>query len=191
MENKSLQLFMLKDELIDCERCDLHKERKQPVIGRGNPDAPIVFVGEAPGATEDELGIPFCGKSGKLLDNMIIAMGKDPEKDVYVLNINKCRPPNNRKPFPEEIESCKPYLDFQLDLIKPKVMVALGATAIVGLCGPGLGITKRRGQWEEYKGVSVMPTFHPAYCLRNPASKKEVWTDLQSVMKRLEDDGIK
>lgn len=171
-------------EVTSCTNCVLHKERKQIVFGKGNPETSLAFVGEAPGFNEDQQGIPFCGKSGMLLDNMIKAMSFTTEQ-VYICNINKCRPPNNRKPFPEEMDACKPFLARQLDAVSPKVIVALGATAVEGLLGPGLGITKRRGNWGIYNSIPVMPTFHPSYCLRNPDSKKEVWEDLQKVMQFL------
>lgn len=172
-------------EVTKCTVCVLHKDRTHTVFAKGNPDSPIVFVGEAPGFNEDQQGFPFVGRAGMLLDNMIKAMKFDP-KDVYVCNVNKCRPPNNRKPTEEEMDSCKPFLVRQLDIVKPKVIVALGATAVEGLLGPGVGITRRRGKWGEYNKIPVMPTFHPSYCLRNPDSKKEVWDDLQIVMKFLE-----
>lgn len=184
-----LQLLdSIAQEVAVCKSCRLHIARTKTVFARGNPDSSLVFIGEAPGANEDIQGKPFVGRAGQLLDNMIIAMGKRPE-DVYICNINKCRPPDNRKPLPDEMESCKPFLIRQLDVVKPKVIVALGATAVEGLLGPGLGITKRRGNWGIYADIAVMPTFHPSYCLRNPSSKHEVWIDLQEVMKRL-NEGI-
>lgn len=173
-------------EVSACTSCTLHETRNKTVFSRGNPDSPIVFVGEAPGENEDLQGKPFVGRAGRLLDNMIIAMGIQPD-DVYICNINKCRPPKNRKPSPDEMESCKPFLVRQLAAVAPKVIIALGATAVEGLLGPGLGITKRRGNWGKYEGIAVMPTFHPSYCLRNPNSKHEVWIDLQEVMKFLKE----
>ncbi len=174
-------------EVVKCTACLLHKGRTQTVFAKGNPDSPIVFVGEAPGFNEDQQGLPFVGRAGMLLDNMIKAMKFDP-KDVYICNINKCRPPNNRKPTEDEMNSCKPFLIRQLDIVKPKVIVALGVTAVEGLLGPGIGITRRRGKWGKYNDIPVMPTFHPSYCLRSPDSKKEVWEDLQAVMKFLKDE---
>lgn len=185
----SQKLQLLNDiavEVAKCTACSLHKERKQIVFGKGDPNSPLVFVGEAPGFNEDQQGIPFVGRAGMLLDNMIKAMKFDP-KDVYVCNVNKCRPPNNRKPTENEMNCCKPFLVRQLNVVAPKVIVALGATAVEGLLGAGEGITRRRGKWGKYNNIPVMPTFHPSYCLRNPASKKEVWEDLQLVMKFLSD----
>jgi len=153
------------------------------VFARGNPQAELCFIGEGPGADEDLEGFPFVGKAGQLLDRMIAAMGflRD---EVYVCNIVKCRPPNNRKPEPDEMAKCAPYLREQLDLVAPRVIVALGATAVEGLIGASGGITRIRGQWKLYRTVPVMPTFHPAYLLRNPAAKREVWSDLQAVVKQ-------
>jgi DNA polymerase len=172
------------EEVKQCTKCSLHKARKQAVFARGNPDAELCFVGEGPGADEDEQGFPFVGKAGQLLDKMIAAMGFGRD-EVYVCNIVKCRPPDNRKPEPDEMAACKPYLREQIEIVEPKVIVALGATAVEGLIGMGGGITRIRGQWKLYRTIPVMPTFHPAYLLRNPASKREVWADLQAVLKQL------
>jgi DNA polymerase len=155
------------------------------VFARGNPFAELCFVGEGPGADEDMIGEPFVGAAGQLLDKMIVAMGYQRE-EVYICNIIKCRPPKNRKPEPNEMASCLPYVTSQLALIKPKVIVALGATAVQGLIDTTEGITRLRGKWKLYKGMTpIMPTFHPAYLLRNPAAKREVWSDLQEVMRHL------
>lgn len=186
--------MIIKSEAVDnlikqataCTSCDLHNGRDRLVFHKGSVDSGVVMLGEAPGQTEDATGVPFCGRSGKLLDNMIIAMGLKPE-EVYVANIIKCHPPNNRKPTPQEMEACLPFLKEQLDIIKPMVIITLGATSTEGILGPGLGITKRRGQWGEYEGIPVMPTFHPAACLYNPKLKEDVWVDLQKVMERLRD----
>jgi DNA polymerase len=161
------------------------------VFARGNPDAALCFVGEAPGADEDEQGKPFVGRAGQLLDRMIVAMGLEPERDAYIVNILRCRPPGNRRPEPEEIAACLPYLHEQLDLVRPKVIVALGNTAIGTLLGTKLGVTKLRGQWKLYRGTTlVMPTYHPSYLLRPSAqlaeAKKQAWEDLQAVMKELQ-----
>ena len=185
MEQAS-RLTVIADEVKNCTACVLHEQRKNTVFHRGNPASRLVFIGEAPGANEDEQGLPFVGKAGKLLDNMIKAMKYEPD-DVYVCNICKCRPPGNRKPLPEEMDACKPFLQRQLEEVKPKVIVALGATATEGLLGTGLGITKRRGKWGSWQGIDVMPTFHPSYCLRNPTSKQDVWADLQLVMSKLKE----
>jgi len=179
-----LRLVELADEVRRCTKCGLHSARTQTVFARGSTDAELCFVGEGPGADEDRQGFPFVGKAGQLLDRMIAAMGFARD-DVYVCNIVKCRPPDNRKPEPDEMAACKPYLREQLELVAPKVIVALGATAVEGLIGMSGGITRLRGQWKLYRTIPVMPTFHPAYLLRNPAAKREVWDDLQAVMKQL------
>jgi len=183
-EPARLRLVALADEIKTCTKCALYAGRTQTVFARGNPAAELCFVGEGPGADEDAEGFPFVGKAGQLLDRMIAAMGYLRD-DVYVCNIVKCRPPNNRKPEPDEMGKCMPYLREQLDLVAPRVIVALGATAVEGLLGAGGGITRLRGQWKVYRATPVMPTFHPAYLLRNPEAKREVWADLQAVLKQL------
>ena len=168
-----------------CTRCGLCKQRKQAVFSRGTGSSGVCFVGEGPGADEDAQGLPFVGKAGQLLDRMIEAMGLTRD-EVYVCNVVKCRPPENRKPEPEEVAACLPFLTEQLELIAPRVIVALGATAVEGLFGSAEGITRMRGNWKSYRGqIDVMPTFHPAYLLRNPAAKREVWADLQEVLRRI------
>jgi uracil-DNA glycosylase len=183
-------LDVVKSEVAACEKCGLHSTRTNTVFSRGNPNAKLVFVGEAPGADEDEQGLPFVGRAGQLLDKMITAMGLDPEKDVYVCNIIKCRPPGNRRPEPAEIDACIPYLHEQLAALDPKVIVAMGNTAVGTLLNTKLGITKVRGSWKLYKGkVPLMPTYHPSYLIRPSAqqveAKKQAWEDLQAVMKEL------
>lgn len=187
-------LPVVADEVASCTRCELAKTRTHTVFSRGNPTAKLCFVGEAPGADEDAQGLPFVGRAGQLLDKMIGAMGLDPDADVYVCNILKCRPPGNRRPTPEESETCIPYLHEQLAAVDPKVIVALGNTAVASLVGGathlGLGITKLRGQWKLYRGrVLVMPTYHPSYLLREgphlAQAKRDAWADLQKVMKEL------
>lgn len=183
-------LSLIENEARACARCALAETRSNVVFARGNPDAKICLVGEAPGADEDAQGLPFVGRAGQLLDKMIGAMGLDPTKDVYVCNIIKCRPPGNRKPEPIEVETCIPFLHEQLASMDPKVIIALGNTAVAALLGTKLGITKVRGQWKLYKGkVPVMPTYHPSYLLRPTAqqveAKKKAWEDLQAVMKEL------
>jgi len=183
-EAASLRLVALSEEVKTCTKCALYAGRTQTVFARGDPAAELCFVGEGPGADEDAAGFPFVGKAGQLLDRMIAAMGYLRD-DVYVCNIVKCRPPNNRKPEPDEMGKCMPYLREQLELVAPKVIVALGATAVEGLLGAGGGITRLRGQWKLYRAIPVMPTFHPAYLLRSPEAKREVWSDLQAVLKQL------
>jgi uracil-DNA glycosylase len=184
-EERGTRLTVLAETVKGCTRCVLHEARTQTVFARGNGSSGLCFVGEGPGADEDEQGFPFVGPAGQLLDRMIAAMGilRD---DVYVCNIVKCRPPKNRTPEPEEMSACMPYLAEQLSLVEPQVIVALGKTAVQGLFGTAEGITRIRGRWRLYQGrVAVMPTFHPAYLLRNPAAKREVWADLQLVLKHL------
>ncbi|HEX2876248.1 MAG TPA: uracil-DNA glycosylase family protein [Polyangiaceae bacterium] len=184
-EERQHRLTVLADEVKSCTKCALHIERKQAVFARGNGSSGLCFVGEGPGADEDEQGFPFVGAAGQLLDRMIAAMGIERD-DVYVCNIVKCRPPKNRTPEPEEMSACMPYLTEQLSLVEPQVIVALGKTAVQGLFGTAEGITRIRGRWRLYQGrIAVMPTFHPAYLLRNPAAKREVWADLQLVLKHL------
>jgi DNA polymerase len=187
-DERRARLKVLAEQVAACAKCELHKTRTQTVFFRGNPDAELCFVGEGPGADEDAQGEPFVGKAGQLLDKMIAGMGLDRDRDVYVANIIKCRPPGNRTPEPLEMASCMPYLTEQLDLIRPKAIVALGSTALRGLLGPGDGITKARGIWKLYRGtIPVMPTFHPAYVLRTPTQevKGQVWNDLKLVLKQL------
>ena len=181
------RLTVLATTVAGCTKCELHATRTQTVFARGNPDAELVFIGEGPGADEDVQGLPFVGKAGQLLDKMIAAMGLS-EGEVYICNIVKCRPPGNRTPEPREMASCMPYLREQLGVIRPKVLVALGSTALRGLFGPSEGITKARGSFRLYQGaIPVMPTFHPAYVLRQPTKEIRgmVWSDLQQVLKHL------
>jgi uracil-DNA glycosylase len=168
-------------ELGDCRRCKLCAGRKQIVFGAGNPKARLVFVGEGPGAEEDAQGLPFVGPAGQLLTKMILAMGLKRD-DVYICNVVKCRPPGNRNPEPDEISACEPFLRAQLESIGPEVVVALGKFAAQTLLRESTPITRLRGQWRTYQGMKLMPTFHPAYLLRNPAEKKPCWEDLKAVM---------
>jgi uracil-DNA glycosylase len=188
-QDKAVRLPQLATEVSSCTKCGLAATRKQTVFARGNADARLCFVGEAPGADEDEQGLPFVGRAGQLLDRMIGAMGLDPARDVYVCNILKCRPPGNRRPEPEEMSACFPYLNEQLALVKPRVIVALGNTAVAALLDTKMGITKLRGQWKLYRGILVMPTYHPSYLLRpspqQADAKRQAWEDLQQVMKEL------
>ncbi len=188
--DRSVRLPQLASEVASCQKCGLAATRTQTVFARGNPDAQLCFVGEAPGADEDAQGLPFVGRAGQLLDRMITAMGLSPENDVYVCNILKCRPPGNRRPEPVEVETCFPYLHEQLALVHPRVIVALGNTCVAALLDTKLGITKVRGQWRLYRGQTlVMPTYHPSYLLRpgplQAESKRQAWEDLQLVMKEL------
>jgi len=184
-DDRRMRLALVAEQVRPCTKCGLSETRTQTVFARGNPFAEVMFIGEGPGADEDAQGEPFVGAAGRLLDKMIAAMGYHRD-EVYIANIVKCRPPNNRKPELAEMEACMPYLREQLALVKPKVIVALGATAVAGLLGSTEGITRLRGKWKLYKGVTpVMPTFHPAYLLRDPSKKRDAWTDLQEVMKHL------
>jgi len=163
---------------------ELSRCRNSVVFGVGTPRAEIMFVGEAPGHDEDLQGIPFVGRAGDLLTKIIVAMGCKRE-EVYIANVLKCRPPQNRTPLPDEVTNCLPYLLSQIELIQPKVIVGLGATAVRALLDVHLGITKMRGHWYSFRGIPIMPTFHPAYLLRNPPAKKEVWEDMKAVLAKL------
>ncbi|WP_429884450.1 uracil-DNA glycosylase [Geoalkalibacter halelectricus] len=176
----------IRAELEDCRRCALCKGRKNIVFGVGNPHARVVFVGEAPGREEDERGEPFVGEAGRLLDRILFAMGLS-RAEVYICNVEKCRPPQNRDPRPEEIAACEPYLRRQLAAISPQVIVALGRFAVQTLVGNQSPLGRLRGRWHEYQGIALMPTYHPAYLLRNPVGKREVWDDMKQVLKRLRD----
>jgi len=165
----------------NCTRCKLHKARTNIVFGVGNPKAQLVFVGEGPGRDEDEQGEPFVGRAGKLLTQMIEAMGLR-RQDVYICNVVKCRPPENRLPEKDEIAACSPYLIRQLDVIGPKVICCLGACSAQTLLNTNQGISRYRGEWFDYRGAKLIATYHPAYLLRNPNAKGEVWKDLQKVM---------
>lgn len=171
-------------EIAACKQCDLYKTRTKVVPGQGKATPEIMFIGEAPGADEDLQGLAFVGAAGQLLTKMIAAMGFKRE-EVFIGNILKCRPPGNRTPEPEEIEKCLPYLKRQIEILKPKVIIALGATSVRGLLGIETGITKLRGKWLCYEGVDLMPTFHPSYLLRSPSAKKDVWEDLKAVLARI------
>jgi len=177
-------LKVIRDDLGDCTRCKLHPLRKNIVFGVGNPEAPLVFIGEAPGAEEDKQGEPFVGAAGQLLTKMIEAMGFA-RQDVYIANILKCRPPGNRNPEPDEVDQCEPFLFRQIEIIKPKVIVALGKFAAQTLLRTLDPISRLRGRVYDYRGAKLIPTFHPAYLLRNPAAKREVWDDMKKVMAEL------
>jgi uracil-DNA glycosylase len=193
-KEKAAAFVALRERALACIKCGhLASSRKNVVFGVGSIDAQLMFVGEAPGADEDEQGEPFVGRAGQLLTKIIQATGLS-RADVYIANILKCRPDTpgqsagNRKPTSDEMATCIPYLHEQIDLIRPKVLVALGATAVDGLLGKTVGITKLRGQWQTYRGTPLMPTYHPAYLLRNQAmsEKRKVWEDMLQVMEKLE-----
>lgn len=171
----------IREDIGDCTRCKLHKGRTNIVFGVGNPKAELVFVGEGPGHDEDLKGEPFVGRAGRLLTDMIKAMGLQRE-DVYIANVVKCRPPENRLPEKDEIATCSPYLLRQLDVIRPKVICCLGSCASQTLLQTTQGISKFRGEWFDFRGAKLIATYHPAYLLRNPPAKSEVWKDLQKVM---------
>ena len=178
-------LRLIREDLGDCTRCPLHKQgRKQIVFGVGNPNADLMFIGEAPGADEDLQGEPFVGRSGQLLTNMIKAMGLSRE-EVYIANIIKCRPPGNRAPERDECATCSPFLMRQIEAVKPKAIVALGAVAAKTLLAINAPMVELRGRWFDFRGTKLAVTYHPAFLLRDPRQKKETWKDLQMVMKEL------
>jgi uracil-DNA glycosylase family 4 len=192
--NKAQMLASVRERVCGCTKCaHLARSRTQTVFGIGNPDAEIMFIGEAPGADEDQQGEPFVGRAGQLLTKIIKAMGFARE-DVYIANILKCRPNmaagsfGNRAPTPAEMQTCRPYLIEQIDIIQPKVLVALGAVAVEGLLGARGAMRELRGRWHSYNGMPLMITYHPAYLLRNqsPSEKRKVWEDMMQVLERLE-----
>jgi DNA polymerase len=185
-DDAATRLHVVREELGDCRRCKLCGGRKNIVFGVGDPGARLVFVGEGPGADEDIQGEPFVGAAGQLLTKMIAAMGFRRE-DVYICNVVKCRPPNNRNPEPDEVAACEPFLKAQLAAIRPRMIVALGKFAAHALCGEATPISRLRGNFRRYEGIPVMPTYHPAYLLRTPEAKREVWADLQAVMAALKE----
>jgi DNA polymerase len=180
-------LALIRDELGDCTRCKLHSGRNKIVFGVGNPDAKLMFVGEGPGAEEDARGEPFVGRAGKKLDEMITSIGLS-RAEVYIANIVKCRPPKNRDPEKDEIETCQPFLTRQIEAIAPRAIVALGSPAAKTLLNTRTGITRLRGQWHEFCGIPVMPTFHPAYLLRayTKENRMKVWEDLKAAKARID-----
>jgi uracil-DNA glycosylase len=177
-------LLKIREDLGECTRCKLHKTRNKIVFGDGSAKAQLVFVGEGPGADEDAQGLPFVGRAGRLLTQMIEAMGLQ-RRDVYICNVVKCRPPGNRQPEKDEVDACSPYLFRQLDALQPKAIVCLGATAAQTLLQTNRGISHFRGEWLDFRGFKMIATYHPAYLLRNPAAKGDVWKDLQKVMAEL------
>ena len=170
-------------QVRNCTLCKLCEQRSQTVYGEGDVDAPIFFIGEGPGEVEDRTGRPFVGPAGQKLDEMIFAMGLE-RKQVYIANIVKCRPPGNRVPLPDEVDACSPFLRRQIEIVRPKVIVTLGLPATKHMTNTTVGITRLRGTWHEWRGIKLMPTFHPAYILRNYTveTRRAVWSDLQKVM---------
>ncbi len=183
-EQRAAALQLIRDEIGDCTRCALHTGRHSIVFADGSPTARLMFVGEGPGADEDAQGLPFVGRAGQLLNNMIAAMGLKRE-DVYIANVVKCRPPGNRTPEPEEANTCSPFLFRQIDVVRPQVLVALGATAATYLLGARQPLAGLRGRVHAFRGMSLIVTYHPAFLLRDPRQKKEAWADLQIAMKEL------
>ncbi len=175
------ELAALRDSVAKCTLCPLHEGRTQAVFGDGNPYSELMLIGEGPGQEEDLQGLPFVGKSGQLLDKILEACGFIRQEHVYIANIVKCRPPANRDPQPDERETCLPYLKQQIRLIQPRIIILLGGTALKGLIDPGAKITRVRGEWIEWEGIQVMPTYHPSALLRTPDLKKEAWEDFQKV----------
>ena len=182
--DKTAALQLIRDDLGDCTRCALHKGRNKIVFADGDPNARLMFVGEGPGADEDAQGLPFVGRAGQLLNNMIAAMGLKREQ-VYIANVVKCRPPGNRTPEPDEANTCSPFLFRQIDVVRPQVLVALGATAATYLLGHRQPLAGLRGRVHAFRGMQLIVTYHPAFLLRDPRQKKEAWADLQIAMKEL------
>lgn len=183
--DRAAALHFIRDDIGDCTRCVLHKGRNKLVFGDGSPTARLMFVGEGPGADEDAQGIPFVGRAGQLLNNMIAAMGLTRE-EVYIANVVKCRPPGNRTPEPDEGNTCSQFLFRQIDVVRPEVLVALGATAATYLLGARQPLAGLRGRVHAFRGAKLIVTYHPAYLLRDPRQKKEAWADLQIAMRELE-----
>lgn len=183
-KNREVDLLALREEIGDCKRCKLSKQRKNIVFGEGSPEASLMFIGEAPGSEEDIQGRPFVGEAGQLLTRLIQKMGFKRE-EVYIANIVKCRPSSNRDPEEDEIEACSPFLIKQIEIISPSIIVSLGRISAWTLLKTKISITKLRGRFYEYEGIPLMPTFHPAYLLRNPKDKWLVWSDMQQVLERL------
>jgi uracil-DNA glycosylase len=184
IQDRAAALQFVRDEIGDCRRCALHAGRHTIVFGDGSPTARLMFVGEGPGADEDAQGLPFVGRAGQLLNNMIAAMGLKRE-ECYIANVVKCRPPGNRTPEPGEANTCSPFLFRQIDVVRPQVLVALGATAATYLLGARQPLAALRGRVHAFRGMSLSVTYHPAFLLRDPRQKKEAWADLQMAMKEL------
>jgi len=187
-EKQPETLEEIRADLGDCQRCGLARSRTNLVYGVGNPHARLVLVGEAPGREEDLKGEPFVGEAGRLLDKILLAIGMRRE-EVYICNVLKCRPPNNRDPLPEEVSTCEPFLIRQIAAIRPQVIVGLGRFAVHSLLKTRVPISQLRGEWQRYQGIPLMPTYHPAYLLRNPEGKREVWEDMKAVLRLLRGEG--
>jgi uracil-DNA glycosylase len=183
--DKTHTLDELREFIGDCRRCKLSRGRTNLVFGVGNSEAELMFVGEGPGAEEDARGEPFVGRAGQLLTDIIERGMGMTRADIYICNVIKCRPPENRNPEPEEVAACEPFLMRQIEIVRPKVIVGLGTFAVQSLLKVKTPISRLRGVWHDFRGIRMMPTFHPAYLLRNPADKKLVWRDIQEVMKFL------
>jgi len=181
------EFAIMEKKVRECKACKLYEKRKNTVFGEGNPHTDLMFIGEAPGADEDRQGRPFVGKAGQLLTRIINAMGLE-RSDVYIGNVIKCRPPFNRDPEPEEIAACWHFIERQIELIKPKVICTLGRISTKTILMTTESISRLRGKFREYKGIKVLPTFHPSYLLRNPSAKKQVWDDMQKIMAYLADN---
>jgi len=177
-------LESLRSEIENCRKCSLSEKRNHVIFGNGAVDAPIMLIGEAPGADEDRVGVAFIGKAGQLLDKILTACNFTRERHVFISNIVRCRPPGNRPPQHEEIAVCLPYLDRQIELIDPKIIVSMGSTALRSLIGSHARITRDRGAWQYYQERLLMPTYHPAALLRNPDLKKETWEDFKEVIRK-------
>ena len=189
MKNYS-SLKKLNSECVECTSCNLSETRKNVVVGKGNESAQVVIIGEGPGEQEDITGLPFVGRAGKMLDTALSSVDIDPLEDCYITNIVKCRPPNNRKPSAVESEACMPWLNEQINLLKPKIIILAGSTAVQSFLGINEPISKIRGQWIEKDNIKYMPIFHPSYLLRNPSKNKGkpkwlTWQDLKKVKKEL------
>ena len=178
-------LAELRDVLGDCRRCKLWQGRSRIVYGVGNADADVLFVGEGPGRDEDLQGEPFVGRAGQLLTDIITKGMKLRREDVYIANVVKCRPPQNRDPEPDEVASCEPFLVRQIELVQPRVVIALGRFAVQTLLRSAEPVSRLRGKWHDYRGIRLMPTYHPAYLLRNPGDKRLVWEDIKSVLREM------
>lgn len=177
-----MTIEVLKREILNCHKCSLAKSRNNVIFGEGNSHAPVLIIGEAPGRDEDLQGRPFVGNSGQLLDKILDACGFNRTQHVFISNIIKCRPPGNRVPLPEEIEKCKPFLLQQIQIIDPKILILLGATALKNLVGPESKITKIRGNWINWENRLAMPVYHPSALLRNPGLKRDTWEDFKKIV---------